>query len=620
MVVSLKLCGICPQGWSQFQQQSYTISCYKVIERNDPVNSFDAEDICSEYKSDLLNIESREELKFVQKIFSSNSLNSTNRSEIFRKKTLLGLRLSIKSEPVRYQWSNERPFMLGTYNMIKKLNSFKFPSCVSMSVLKENININNIGQILFDHDCSLKLFNVFICERDVMRNWTSFDQLNPDQIVPNVSTDTTHIDRVFLFNCQENDQYLPYSKVCDGKLDCQSRLDEEFCSQKQKEKFRNIKYNTLRNKMYSNQFIGLLDRTNFERQGECDELILRYYICLPAQWVGVNRNYKPFYDVSHNVLCIDETCSRTFKYVLCDVNIDMIDSREVNKFKQKCMERNTTRCRVDEKINGALKCIYLRGKSGYPLGRPSLSHLENCENFTCPDDMVKCPLSYCIQVHYVGDGLMDCTYGEDEYYLVQDPGWTYAMSIFIILNFIIFTLVATGQAAIYIAATTGNITLVESQSKRKQDVDVARQLCFIAMSNFLCWFPVSLIGLLSMTGSSVSLETYAWIVVFVLPLNSEVNPNIYTIPFVYKKWKIFKEEKKSKTFKMSNHSDAIRIGSNEDRYEIMLATSERVSGVQFSSCRGCKQTNNSSKLSLKNYLILNLLYIDFACTYNTVLV
>ncbi|KAH9490656.1 hypothetical protein Btru_045089 [Bulinus truncatus] len=171
--------------------------------------------------------------------------------------------------------------------------------------------------------------------------------------------------------------------------------------------------------------------------------------------------------------------------------------------------------------------------SGYPLGCPNLSHLDNCENFTCPDDMVKCQLSYCIQVHYVGDGIMDCRYGEDEYYMVQvgndqlkqyvalyysngmclglplyynqEPGWMYAMSIFIILNFIIFTLVATGQAAIFIAATTGNITLVES--KRKQDVDVARQLCLIAMSNFLCWFPVSLIGSLSMTGTSVSLQT-----------------------------------------------------------------------------------------------------------------
>ncbi|KAH9500622.1 hypothetical protein Btru_077114 [Bulinus truncatus] len=33
-----------------------------------------------------------------------------------------------------------------------------------------------------------------------------------------------------------------------------------------------------------------------------------------------------------------------------------------------------------------------------------------------------------------------------------------------------------------------------------------------------------------------------------------------------------------------DNSDAIRIYSNEDRYEIMPDTSERVSGVKFSSC------------------------------------
>ncbi|KAH9510382.1 hypothetical protein Btru_043002 [Bulinus truncatus] len=737
MLISLKLCGICPKGWAQFQQQSYTTSCYKVIKKKHPVSSSEAEGICSQYKSNLVNIESRKELKFIQKILSSVFLKPTTKTEILQRRIPLGLQLFTNREPFRYQWSNERPFMLGSYDAVKQFDPITPVPCVSMSVLKERNDMN----ILLYHDCNLRSFNVFICERDVLRNWTSFDQLNPDQIMTDVAKETTHIGREFLFNCQENDQYISYYIVCDGKLDCQSRLDEDFCSEKQQKRYHQIKYNDLKNKIYRKQFQNFLSKTSdllieFE-ETHCNS----HQVCLPAQWFITDKCQVTLHE-DHGVLCINERCSRTFEYVLCDSEIEMVNIMEKN-----CSQRNTTRCPVDERINWAPKCIYLRGRSGYSLGCPDLSHLENCENFTCPDDMVKCPLSYCIQVHYVGDGIMDCIYGEDEYYLVlvgndqlkqcpntsphvchsprdaisscddlladktkrvllwimasvsfignvvvlsyrylidrdilklsygvfiinlgisdfimsiyliiiaamdiyyrdvyvlnehqwqysplckaagflstlssetstffvllvtidrflairfpfgnyrfskthvilsvfliwtvgfvialipilftdvalyssngmclglplyynQEPGWTYAMSIFIILNFVIFTLIATGQAAIYIAATTGNTTLVVNQSKRKRDVDVAKQLCLIAMSNFLCWFPVSLIGLLSMTGSSVSLETFAWIVVFVLPLNSAVNPNIYTIPFVYKKWKQFKEEKNTRS-------------------------------------------------------------------------
>ncbi|KAH9493218.1 hypothetical protein Btru_020917 [Bulinus truncatus] len=58
--------------------------------------------------------------------------------------------------------------------------------------------------------------------------------------------------------------------------------------------------------------------------------------------------------------------------------------------------------------------MFIRGRSGYPMGCPNFPHLQNCENYTCPDSMAKCPFSYCIPVHYVRDFIMDCMYGEDE--------------------------------------------------------------------------------------------------------------------------------------------------------------------------------------------------------------
>ena len=41
-------------------------------------------------------------------------------------------------------------------------------------------------------------------------------------------------------------------------------------------------------------------------------------------------------------------------------------------------------------------------------------HIEDCENFTCPHDMFKCPDHYCISLGYVCDAYWDCPQGYDE--------------------------------------------------------------------------------------------------------------------------------------------------------------------------------------------------------------
>uniref|UniRef100_A0A2C9LCI7 G-protein coupled receptors family 1 profile domain-containing protein n=1 Tax=Biomphalaria glabrata TaxID=6526 RepID=A0A2C9LCI7_BIOGL len=57
---------------------------------------------------------------------------------------------------------------------------------------------------------------------------------------------------------------------------------------------------------------------------------------------------------------------------------------------------------------------------------------------------------------------------------------------------------------------------------------------FIAF-DFMCWFPVGILGFLSLKGHIFDREVYAWIAVFVLPINSALNPIIYTIPAIYQK-------------------------------------------------------------------------------------
>ncbi|OTF77708.1 hypothetical protein BLA29_004098 [Euroglyphus maynei] len=54
-------------------------------------------------------------------------------------------------------------------------------------------------------------------------------------------------------------------------------------------------------------------------------------------------------------------------------------------------------------------------------------------------------------------------------------------------------------------------------------------MALIVITNFLCWFPVIIMGFLALGGIHIPGAAYSWIAVLVLPLNSATNPAIYTL-------------------------------------------------------------------------------------------
>lgn len=54
-------------------------------------------------------------------------------------------------------------------------------------------------------------------------------------------------------------------------------------------------------------------------------------------------------------------------------------------------------------------------------------------------------------------------------------------------------------------------------------------MALIVSTNFLCWFPVIMMGFLALGGIHIPGAAYSWIAVLVLPLNSATNPAIYTL-------------------------------------------------------------------------------------------
>ncbi|XP_053380931.1 G-protein coupled receptor GRL101-like isoform X1 [Mercenaria mercenaria] len=111
----------------------------------------------------------------------------------------------------------------------------------------------------------------------------------------------------------------------------------------------------------------------------------------------------------------------------------------------------------------------------------------------------------------------------------RPSGWAYSLTIFVCLNFVTFLLVAVGQLSIFIEIRKSAGIATSVESARKRDLKVARNLLLVVATDFLCWFPIGVLGMLALTGYAISGEVYAWAAVFILPVNSALNPILYTL-------------------------------------------------------------------------------------------
>ncbi|BFZ21201.1 hypothetical protein BsWGS_24239 [Bradybaena similaris] len=109
----------------------------------------------------------------------------------------------------------------------------------------------------------------------------------------------------------------------------------------------------------------------------------------------------------------------------------------------------------------------------------------------------------------------------------RPPGWEYSVAVFLVLNFISFLLILFSYMWMFSVAkkTRSAVRTVES----KTDNAMARRMTLIVMTDFCCWIPIIVLGFISLAGTRTDTQVYAWLAVFVLPLNSATNPIIYTL-------------------------------------------------------------------------------------------
>nr|KAG5702494.1 hypothetical protein BaRGS_015126 [Batillaria attramentaria] len=120
-------------------------------------------------------------------------------------------------------------------------------------------------------------------------------------------------------------------------------------------------------------------------------------------------------------------------------------------------------------------------------------------------------------------------------------GRDYSFGVMIVFNFTLFLLIAAGQAVIF-RSVKANILTTDKNQKSK-DIIIARRLISVAVSDFLCWFPIGLLGLLASADVPIPGELNVVMAIFVLPFNSALNPFLYTFNLMMDRWKEKREKK-----------------------------------------------------------------------------
>ena len=108
-------------------------------------------------------------------------------------------------------------------------------------------------------------------------------------------------------------------------------------------------------------------------------------------------------------------------------------------------------------------------------------------------------------------------------------GWEYATAIFIGFNLFALIYLAVGYSFTFVSVLT------RTGITGDVEVQLARKLALVVLTDCICWIPPITIGIISLKGQPIDPQVSMWIAVFVFPINSSLNPFLYTFSTYGKK-------------------------------------------------------------------------------------
>ncbi|XP_016084606.1 relaxin receptor 2-like [Sinocyclocheilus grahami] len=110
----------------------------------------------------------------------------------------------------------------------------------------------------------------------------------------------------------------------------------------------------------------------------------------------------------------------------------------------------------------------------------------------------------------------------------EKPGArSYSTAIFLGLNLLAFVVIVFSYSSMFYSVQKTAKTARQTVFDR--EVTIAKRFFFIVFTDAMCWIPIFLLKILSLLRVHIAGTLILWVVIFILPINSALNPILYTI-------------------------------------------------------------------------------------------
>nr|XP_006815891.1 PREDICTED: relaxin receptor 1-like [Saccoglossus kowalevskii] len=112
-------------------------------------------------------------------------------------------------------------------------------------------------------------------------------------------------------------------------------------------------------------------------------------------------------------------------------------------------------------------------------------------------------------------------------------GWQYQVFIFLGVNFVCFVFIIGAYIGMFWSIRrTRKAVNKDFTYQREGDMNFAKRFLFIIITNTLCWVPIMILTAIVLADVDITGEVYAWFTVLVVPVNSAIDPALYTLTTV----------------------------------------------------------------------------------------
>ncbi|XP_057584006.1 relaxin receptor 1 isoform X1 [Hippopotamus amphibius kiboko] len=105
----------------------------------------------------------------------------------------------------------------------------------------------------------------------------------------------------------------------------------------------------------------------------------------------------------------------------------------------------------------------------------------------------------------------------------------YSVAIFLGINLAAFIIIVFSYGSMFYSIHQSAITATEVRNQVRKEMILAKRFFFIVFTDALCWIPIFILKFLSLLQVEIPGTITSWVVIFILPINSALNPILYTL-------------------------------------------------------------------------------------------